>query len=730
MLLIAVSAMAIPAHREHSTITQPDGTKLTIRLIGDEFYNFNTTVDGYTVVKNAAGVYEYAVREDNQLKASGVKARQVAERTVAEKAFLQSVTTYMTDRVEHAQGEAKRVKRDAPAAKAPINFSKFRGLIILINFSDVKFSMTNPNAFYNDMVNTKGFTGYTDGSGRRVPCTGSMRDYFSENSNGMFDPEFDVIGPVNINYSSTYVNQTTYATTIFKAALAAAEAQGVDFSKYDMDNNGVVDMVFFQAAGMSSSFAGNNSRLLWPHQSSLGWSSPTYDGKRFGTYACSTEIYGWSDTPSSLTVEGIGTMVHEFSHVMGFPDLYDANYETGGQSHDPNEWDIMAGGGSFNSGRTPCGYTIFERYSMGFAKPTVITKPGHYTLNPVMSNEGYILKSPVNREYFIMDNRQKTRWDLYLPGHGMIIARVDSTSTTPWTNNTVNSNSNHNYYELLRAGNTTSGDLASDPFPGTKNIVTVSNTTKPSLKTWAGKDNDFMINKIVERNGIIEFDIAQAGVLQCLVEDFEKMPLSTSTTSYDVPGNFATWTLSRDKIVAPGAGNCNGTQALSTLSSGVATMTSDVYCDDIYRVEATVVNPTTADSKFRLSASVDGGNTWTAITGDQTATLGSTTTLIWSISYSCPVRFRINTTSGSKTNGCFLDDLKLFYDGEQHEIKPAIKGDVNGDGIVDVDDMNTVINIVLGLVDAARFDGRADVNGDGKVDVEDMSGIINIMLQN
>ena len=143
MLFIAVSAMAIPAHREHSTITQPDGTKLTIRLIGDEFYNFNTTVDGYTVVKNAAGVYEYAVREDNQLKASGVKARQVAERTVAEKAFLQSVTTYMTDRVEHAQGEAKRVKRDAPAAKAPINFSKFRGLIILINFSDVKFSMTN-----------------------------------------------------------------------------------------------------------------------------------------------------------------------------------------------------------------------------------------------------------------------------------------------------------------------------------------------------------------------------------------------------------------------------------------------------------------------------------------------------------------------------------------------------------------------------------------------------------
>ncbi len=734
MLFIAVSAMAIPAHREHTTVTQPDGTKLTIRLIGDEYYNFNTTVDGYTVVKNSAGVFEYAVREDNLLKASGVKAHQMTERTAAEKTFLQSVTTYMTDRVEHAQGEAKRAKRDAPAAKAPINFSKFRGLIILINFSDVKFSMKNPNAFYNNMVNTKGFTGYTDDNGIRVSCTGSMRDYFSENSNGMFDPEFDVVGPVNINYSSTYVNQTSYASTIFKAALAAAEAQGVDFSKYDMDSNGVVDMVFFQAAGLSSSFAGNNSRLLWPHQSSLAWSSPVYDGKRFDTYACSTEIYGWSDTPSSLTIEGIGTMVHEFSHVMGFPDLYDANYETGGQSHDPNEWDIMAGGGSFNSGRTPCGYTIFERYSMGFANPTVITKPGHYTLKSVMNNEGYILKSPVNKEYFIMDNRQKSRWDLYLPGHGMIVARVDSTSTLPWSTNSVNNNSNHNYYELFRAGNTTTGDLASDPFPGSKGVSILCSTSTPKLKTWNGTTMSLGLFNITESNGIISFDVVDESAVQSDKEDFETMPVTTDKAATGVDGRYTSWDFNQCNVVAPGTGKCKGQNAVSMLLPSVFTMHAPVYYN-AYQVTFDVYNTSSTTAKFALSYSTDGGTTWVkpkATSGVTPVSVSgnSTITTSWPVELSNTqgALFRVQMSAGSKTVPCYIDDFTIFYNGEKG--KPSIKGDVNGDGNVDVEDMSAIINIVCGFENAARYEGRADVNGDGKVDVDDMSAVINILLQN
>ena len=55
-------------------------------------------------------------------------------------------------------------------------------------------------------------------------------------------------------------------------------------------------------------------------------------------------------------------------------------------------------------------------------------------------------------------------------------------------------------------------------------------------------------------------------------------------------------------------------------------------------------------------------------------------------------------------------------------------GDINGDGKVDVSDVNIVINIMLGKVQASQYPGNADVNNDNKVDVSDVNKIINIML--
>ena len=60
--------------------------------------------------------------------------------------------------------------------------------------------------------------------------------------------------------------------------------------------------------------------------------------------------------------------------------------------------------------------------------------------------------------------------------------------------------------------------------------------------------------------------------------------------------------------------------------------------------------------------------------------------------------------------------------------KPSISGDVNGDGTVDVSDVNIVINIMLGKANASDYPGNADCNGDGIVDVSDVNIVINIML--
>lgn len=59
----------------------------------------------------------------------------------------------------------------------------------------------------------------------------------------------------------------------------------------------------------------------------------------------------------------------------------------------------------------------------------------------------------------------------------------------------------------------------------------------------------------------------------------------------------------------------------------------------------------------------------------------------------------------------------------------AIKGDVNGDGIVDIADVNCVINVILNIEPASKYEGRADANGDGIVDIADINVIINIILK-
>ena len=56
---------------------------------------------------------------------------------------------------------------------------------------------------------------------------------------------------------------------------------------------------------------------------------------------------------------------------------------------------------------------------------------------------------------------------------------------------------------------------------------------------------------------------------------------------------------------------------------------------------------------------------------------------------------------------------------------PAVRGDLTGEGTVDVDDLNLVINMMLHKSEPTA---AADVNGDGVVDVDDLNIIINIMV--
>ena len=512
MLWCACKMLAIPANPTPVRIAQPDGSTVTIRLHGDEWLHFTTTTDGYTVVKIERGYYVYAQLQDGKLLPTNVIAHDADGRDVNETDYLSHVKKYLTPQMDETTAETKKIvramQRQALQKRkdARYDYSKFRGLIILVEFNDRQFSRSDYKDLINDMVNKENYTGFTDTDGKFQAYTGSVRDYFHDNSNGVFNPEFDIVGPVTVDYSQEDGNNYSYS--IMKAAVQAADSL-VDYSLYDRDNDGTMDMVYFIVAGTPSSSDPDHPNRLWPHRSVIR--NLNRDGVWIGDYACSTEfIYGEKNN----MLDGIGTFCHEFSHVLGLPDFYDTDGEgSGGQSPHPGDWSVMAGGNHNNYARTPCAYSLYERTALGFATPTVIEAEGHYTMEQIgTSNTGYRIDSPVEGEYFLLENRQKDyKWDKYLPGSGLLVFRVDLSDMTPWNNNSVNDNPDRMYYELLRAGGVekayTNPDY--DPFPGKGEVTTLSNETSPAhLRTHDGQDTPWAIHHIAEANGEISFDVS------------------------------------------------------------------------------------------------------------------------------------------------------------------------------------------------------------------------------
>lgn len=724
--VVSLQSLAIPAHKGFMPMPQPDGTMVSIGLVGDEFYHFNITEDGYTVILNDAGAYVYAqLGQGDVLVESAVLAHNEGERSGEELVLLANTPKRLKDRAAVEQSHIKRAKRNVDLSN--FDLANFHGLVILIDFADVKFKSEDPKAFYTDMFSTEGFTGFEEPvKGVYVNCLGSVRDYFKDQSNGAFNPPFDVYGPYTSSRNATQCNN--YSSSIFTTALKKANEE-IDFSQYDNNNDGKVDMIYFLVAGYSSSYDGNNRGYLWPHASNLSYTYSSYDGKWLDRYACSTELYGFESSPSTVTVEGIGTICHEFSHVLGLPDFYDTDYdEGGGQSHDPGGWDVMAGGADYNYGRTPAGYTFYERYALGWAKPKTITKPGSYSLEPVnTSREGYILRSPVNNEFFTIENRQRTSWDSYLPGHGMIVTRVDSTNANIWSNNKVNCNPKHNYFELLRAGNSTSGDSGSDPFPGSMGNPMITNETNPSLKTWNGTENEFNIAGISEKDGIINFEVVNDGDLLRVVEDFEPMQANTSTSDTNVEGSLASWNFTKSGVRAPGEDLANGTNSvLMKTPSQFYSVTDLSY--NTYLAQLTVFNSTSTLAKLALEYSVDGGATWTkaltpaaAVSCEVPAKANGTCYWSLSLKSDTPARFRISQVSGNKNSPIYVDDFTLYY---KEDVPVTLLGDVNRDNQVNISDVNSVINMIL----SGKTDNAGDVNKDGQINISDINLVISIIL--
>lgn len=420
--------------------------------------------------------------------------------------LLEASRTISSRRPQHSlikmQQEAIATAPQRAAAEANATKLADRGLLILANFQDKSFLASNSPAEMDSMMNGRN---YTYGS-----ATGSAAQYYSDQSNGAYRPHFDVVGPIMLPQNIAYYGangslgeggDAKSGDLVLHACSIASQIDGVNLKDYDHDNNGILDFVYIIFAGYTEA-EGAAANTIWAASwdmatavkegyTSLSKRAPqsnyTFDGVTIGNYAYSSELKGSSGSRRT----GIGTPTHEFGHVLGFPDFYDTTYGTNyNYAMTPDAWDLMDNGSYNNGGHTPPNLSPWEKAFLGWITPVNPGNTGDSITLYANGTEGYqVYQINQSGRYqtcqstgvcYYVENRQQKGWDSFLPGHGMVIWKLDYNQQA-WDNNAPNNTKNVCRYTVVSATSSTKDiGSSSDPFPGTQQVTSWSGiSTKP-----------------------------------------------------------------------------------------------------------------------------------------------------------------------------------------------------------------------------------------------------------
>jgi M6 family metalloprotease-like protein len=544
--LVALSAIsganANRAKQDLIPFVQPDGTTIMIRQIGDERCHYMLSETGDLLLPTDDGGYVYADKNATDKQA-------VIDKYVAQ--------VFSSSRYSKVPKRSVNVMR-GPGLMNDGNPYPTKGnqkaLVILAEFQDKKFTVDNPVDYFTRMLNQEGFS--DNGASQ------SAKDWFVYNSGGQFIPEFDVYGPVTLQnkmsyYGANMANGEDIRPEKMIIECCQALDDNVDFSQYDCSNDGCIDNVFVFYAGYGEADS-SIKNTIWPHSyyvTLLEDTKHTFDGKLLDRYACTNEIdYKYQRTC------GIGTFVHEFSHVMGLPDLYATNNAS---SFTPDSWSVLDYGPYNDEGRTPPNYSAYELYALDWKTPIPFTNSGTYSIN---TGDAYIVPADVENEYFLFENRQQVGNDYFLPGHGMLVWHIDYDANI-FNENEVNNTVNHQYVDLIEADNRkTEGTRDGDSFPGVSKVTEYSFTSRPRFVTWSGADPGFSFSDITEKDGVITLNVtnknAESNAVSDMFADNAKISVHNGTivvanvretvVIYDLSGRVIASGNSGEYSVAPG----------------------------------------------------------------------------------------------------------------------------------------------------------------------------------
>lgn len=739
--LVSLAASAVPAKPGLvRTLKLADGTSITARLVGDEHGHYWLGNDGKSYSQTTSeDVYEIVDVEAIRAKAS----------------------------VRRQQVNTHRIKRLAPRKVGDVGSitGKKKGLIILVNFSDVSFKSANNNALYQRIANEENFS-YGN-------FKGSMYDYFYAQSDGLFQLTFDVAGPVTVSQKQSYYGGNDRQGYDKHPAEMVIEAlklvdNSVNFADYDWNGDGEVEQVYVVYAGQGEA-NGGTANTIWPHEYQLsaakqqdgdGSGAQTLDGVKIDTYACGSELNEYK------SIDGIGTMCHEFSHCLGYPDFYDTDY-SGGQGM--GDWDLMCAGSYNGDGYRPSGYTSYERWVAGWREPIELNSTTQINNMPALvdkSAQSYIIYNPGNHnEYFLLENRQQKGWDTDIPGSGLLILHVDY-SPSAWAENTPNDDPSHQRMTWIPADNkyqyetyngtkyyTIEGE-ANDPYPyGSNNSFSATST--PAAKFYnKNTDGSYYLDSSVENitqnaNGTVSFKFKAAGGSD--PDDPDDPDDPTGSDKYELVADAGTLAAGDKVLIAYVDGQ--KAQAMSTTqNTNNRSATSDVTLNSDGTLtpgtEAQVITLEkeggnylfnvgngylyAANSKYnylRTEKTADANAKATITIADGKATItfqGSNTRNV--------IRYNPNNSNGSPLFSCYSSSsttgsLPQIY--RQKAIVVSIVGDVNNDGYITISDVTALVNIILGKDNTEPHQYNhvsADVNQDGNVTIADVTALVNIIL--
>ena len=497
-------ATAAPVRKAVTTYTQPDGSVITLRLCGDEFYHFYTTEDGTPVTKCEDGFYRYTTLDkQNNLVASNVKVGDAFTGEIAsrESIAMQHRDAHQTRRISKNNGIKSRRAPMQQAGQTADSDGKVRGLILLVEFQDYAFKISQENVY--NMMNKEG---YTDKYG----SIGSARDYFIAQSYGQFKPDFDVIGPITLSRDMSYYggndrygNDAHPDEMVSEACEIASKNELVNMADYDLNKDGWVDLVYAIYAGYGENIGGVDEDAIWPHAWYIyqgAQRTVEIDGVKLDAYACSSELANSSGTKP----DGIGTFCHEYSHTLGLPDWYDIDY-SGGMGMDA--WSVMDAGCYAGDGYIPIGYNAYERAYCGWLELNELTDPTTITMPFLDSDKSaaYRISSTDENQYITLETRKKEGWDFGLPAEGMMVVAVDYDKRA-WDHNGPNDTPSRQRFKLIPADNRWSTyDLEGDLFPY-KGNNTLTDSSSPKMKVYNTTITGKPITNINYADGVTTFD--------------------------------------------------------------------------------------------------------------------------------------------------------------------------------------------------------------------------------